>query len=108
MAWVLAGRKGTGRAPVGLNACETLANRISRPDEQTAQIAPSKNSLLAMPPDEKSAQQSARVRIALVGCGRMGVLHSERLADDGRGRLVSLFDVDGRAAESIRERFAAS
>lgn len=37
-------------------------------------------------------QQSSSVRFAIVGCGRMGHHHSEKLIADGRGQVVALFD----------------
>jgi predicted dehydrogenase len=46
--------------------------------------------------------RSRPVRFAIIGCGRMGRLHSERLIRDGRGQVVALFDVDSAAAESLQ------
>jgi predicted dehydrogenase len=43
------------------------------------------------------------VRVAIIGCGRMGRMHAERLAADGRGKAVALFDVDEAAAHSLRD-----
>jgi predicted dehydrogenase len=33
-----------------------------------------------------------KVRFAILGCGRMGRHHSERIIEDGRGEVVALFD----------------
>jgi predicted dehydrogenase len=42
----------------------------------------------------------------VIGCGRMGHAHSERLAADSRARLVGFFDADPVAAAELRDRFA--
>ena len=41
-------------------------------------------------------------RFAIIGCGRMGRLHTERLHTDGRGLVVGLFDQDRAIAERLR------
>src|SRR4051812_36966928 len=59
-----------------------------------------------MSSDGRGIANAQSIRIALVGCGRMGVLHAERLIDDRRGRIVGVFDVDPAAARSLQQRFA--
>ena len=46
------------------------------------------------------------VRFAILGCGRMGRMHIERLRADGRGRAVALFDTQLEAIESLRSELA--
>ena len=46
------------------------------------------------------------LKFAILGCGRMGRWHAERLRADGRGMVVALFDEDRSAAESLRGEFA--
>jgi len=46
------------------------------------------------------------LKFAILGCGRMGRWHAERLQADGRGMAVSLFDEDRNAAESLRRELA--
>jgi predicted dehydrogenase len=46
---------------------------------------------------------SPRWRIGIIGCGRMGRLHAERLRATGRVELAALHDVDRAAAESLRQ-----
>jgi predicted dehydrogenase len=46
---------------------------------------------------------STKVRLALVGCGRISRLHLERVAGDGRATISALFDPDRAAAESLRQ-----
>ena len=49
------------------------------------------------------------VRFALVGCGRMGRHHSERMQEDGRGEVVALFDSEPSMAVQLRaERWPAA
>jgi len=43
---------------------------------------------------------------AIVGCGRMGLVHAERLLADGRARIVALVDEDPLAAERLRDQYA--
>jgi predicted dehydrogenase len=45
-------------------------------------------------------------RFAIIGCGRMGRLHTERLHADGRGRVVALFDRDRESSGSLRRETA--
>lgn len=47
-----------------------------------------------------------RLNIAVIGCGRMGRLHCERVIADGRGRLAALCDVDDSAAHKLKEDLA--
>ena len=49
---------------------------------------------------------SAPLRFAILGCGRMGRLHIERLIADGRGRVVALFDTQSDATETLRRELA--
>lgn len=42
------------------------------------------------------------MRFAILGCGRMGRLHIERLITDGRGTAVALFDTDFATADRLR------
>ncbi len=42
------------------------------------------------------------MRFAILGCGRMGRLHIERLITDGRGSAVALFDTDFATADQLR------
>jgi len=45
-------------------------------------------------------------RFGVVGCGRMGHLHTERLHRDGRGQVTALFDESPQAAERLRQEKA--
>ena len=47
------------------------------------------------------------IRFAILGCGRMGRMHIERLIADGRGHAVALFDTQPDAVESLRRELAA-
>ncbi len=42
------------------------------------------------------------LRFAIIGCGRMGRLHIERLHADGRGKAVALYDTSAAVAEDLR------
>lgn len=53
-----------------------------------------------------SGNVTRRVRVALVGCGRIGQVHARRLADDGRAQLTVLIDPDREATESVARQFA--
>ncbi|NQV23327.1 MAG: Gfo/Idh/MocA family oxidoreductase [Rhodopirellula sp.] len=46
------------------------------------------------------------LRCVVIGCGRMGHAHSERLAVDSRSNLVGFFDADPNMATQLRDRFA--
>ena len=48
----------------------------------------------------------APVRFAILGCGRMGRLHIQRLLADGRGIVVALFDSDVAAVDHLRRELA--
>lgn len=50
--------------------------------------------------------KSVLYRIAIIGCGRMGRLHTARLHEDGRGQVVALFDAVPSVAESLRDELA--
>jgi len=45
-------------------------------------------------------------RFAIVGCGRMGLAHTERLASHPEAQLTGFFDPVTVAAEELRDRFA--
>lgn len=47
-----------------------------------------------------------QVRFAILGCGRMGRMHIERLRADGRGHAVALFDMQSEAIDSLRREIA--
>lgn len=51
---------------------------------------------------------SRRLRVAVAGCGRMGRLHCERIAADGRSEVAALFDVDRAFAQALKNGPAAS
>lgn len=46
------------------------------------------------------------VRFAILGCGRMGRLHAERVLADGRGTIVALFDADAKIAAHLASELA--
>ena len=45
-------------------------------------------------------------RTAIVGCGRMAIVHAERLTADGRTQLVAVADEKTAAAEQLRNQYA--
>jgi len=45
---------------------------------------------------------SARVRFAMIGCGRMGRHHSEKMLVDGRGEVVAVFDAEPSMAARLK------
>jgi predicted dehydrogenase len=49
------------------------------------------------------ANDSSKVRFAMIGCGRMGLHHSEKMIADGRGEVVALFDAEPRFAKTLRD-----
>ena len=53
-----------------------------------------------------SAGTSERWRIGIIGCGRMGRVHAERLRQTGRVELVALYDAQRAAAEALRDSLA--
>lgn len=46
------------------------------------------------------------VRMAIIGCGRIGRLHAERIARDSRGAVVALVDSDRAAASDLQRKLA--
>lgn len=46
------------------------------------------------------------LRFVILGCGRMGRMHIERLITDGRGRAVALFDTQSQAVDTLRRELA--
>ena len=54
-----------------------------------------------MVPDNVSPSLT-RVRFAMIGCGRMGRHHSEKLLVDGRGKVVALFDAEPSMARRLK------
>lgn len=46
--------------------------------------------------------QPARLRFAMIGCGRMGRHHSEKMIADGRGEVVALVDAVPSMATGLR------
>lgn len=55
---------------------------------------------------DETAMSELPLRFAILGCGRMGRLHIERLHADGRGRAVALFDTQAEAVDSLRRQLA--
>lgn len=49
----------------------------------------------------KSPSPADKTRLAIVGCGRISRLHSERIIADGRSEVVALHDFDRSVAESL-------
>lgn len=47
-----------------------------------------------------------KLQAAVIGCGRMGRLHAERLHDDGRAQVTAIFDEHRAAAERLRDELA--
>ena len=45
---------------------------------------------------------NTKLRFAMIGCGRMGRHHSEKLIEDGRGEVVALFDAERSMAERLK------
>ena len=43
-----------------------------------------------------------KIRFAIIGCGRMGRHHSEKMISDGRGEVVAVFDADLAMAERLK------
>ncbi|HEV3299967.1 MAG TPA: Gfo/Idh/MocA family oxidoreductase [Planctomycetaceae bacterium] len=50
---------------------------------------------------DASSKPATKLRLALIGCGRIGRLHAERVAADGRAVLTALLDPDPTAAKSL-------
>jgi predicted dehydrogenase len=51
---------------------------------------------------------ATKLRLALVGCGRISRLHCERVAADGRATIVALFDPDAAAAQALGRETATA
>lgn len=47
------------------------------------------------------SESSTPIRFAMLGCGRMGRHHSEKLLADGRGKVVALFDFQPPFAQQL-------
>ena len=45
---------------------------------------------------------TTKIRFAIIGCGRMGRFHSEKMIEDGRGEVVALFDAEPTMAERLK------
>lgn len=46
-----------------------------------------------------------RLTFAILGCGRMGRHHAQKLIEDGRGEIVALYDTYSATSESLRHEF---
>jgi len=46
---------------------------------------------------------SGQIRFAMIGCGRMGRHHSQKIIADGRGEVVALFDANSSMAKGLRD-----
>ena len=44
-----------------------------------------------------------KIRFALLGCGRMGRHHSQKILSDGRGEIVALFDFEQSTAKQLQQ-----
>jgi predicted dehydrogenase len=55
---------------------------------------------------QEHSKAVAGIRLALVGCGQIGRLHAERIAADGRARIVGLCDPLPANAERLRVEFS--
>ncbi len=55
---------------------------------------------------ERSSSPGKRLRLALIGCGRIARLHCERVAEDGRATITALFDPDPDAAKALQREAA--
>ena len=53
-----------------------------------------------MPASEPGS--STKIRFAIIGCGRMGRHHSEKMIADGRGEVVALFDAEPSMTERLK------
>jgi predicted dehydrogenase len=56
--------------------------------------------------NDRRTPPATKLRLALVGCGRISRLHCERAAADGRAVIAALFDSDPAAANSLRRETA--
>jgi predicted dehydrogenase len=50
----------------------------------------------------EGSSSPAKLRLALIGCGRIARLHCERVVAEGRAEISVLFDPDPAAAQSLR------
>ena len=50
-------------------------------------------------------ERTAKLRFAMIGCGRMGRHHSEKMLADGRGEVIAGFDALPAMAERLRDEF---
>jgi predicted dehydrogenase len=50
----------------------------------------------------------SRTRFAILGCGRMGRHHAQKLVEDGRGEVVALYDAYPAATEALRNEYCPS
>jgi predicted dehydrogenase len=55
---------------------------------------------------QERANMMTVIRLALVGCGQIARLHAERIAKDGRARIVALCDPVPANAERLRRDFS--
>ncbi len=55
---------------------------------------------------EPRVSHSKPHRFVIIGCGRMGLAHTRRLATDVRSQLTGFYDSDTGAAMRLRDRFA--
>ena len=46
------------------------------------------------------------LRCVVIGCGRMGLAHAQRLAADSRATLAGFYDADQETATKLRDQFA--
>lgn len=53
-----------------------------------------------------SKASNSKFRFAIVGCGRMGIVHATRLKADPRAEVVALFDPVGSASAYIQKELA--
>lgn len=56
----------------------------------------------------KDQLQGSTLRVAVIGCGRMGHAHSERIAGDPRAEVVALFDAHAEVATKLQQTHAQS
>lgn len=47
--------------------------------------------------------KAKKIRFAMIGCGRMGRQHSEKMIADGRGEAVALFDAEPSMAKRLQQ-----
>ena len=57
---------------------------------------------------DASSKPATKLRLALIGCGRIARLHCERVANDGRATITALFDPEPGAAEALQREAARS